>query len=177
MTAPHAPCITNVNTNISNEQILALLQQLVAQERALAAHVGMDPVLLLVEPADDRDLDSEWGNPALDRAPKNWTGEALEGRHFSDLQPATLRALARHYASLAEWHDSKNNVDAKGRPKSGYARRDASRALGWALRLEQRGHRGPRRPQHREEHHPAPTQEHLPETSDDDIPFLAGILG
>ena len=161
----------------TNAQILTMLQQLGKTIRALAAHVGMDPVLLLVEPADDRDLDSEWGNPALDRAPKNWTGEALEGRHFSDLQPATLRALARHYASLAEWHDSKNNVDAKGRPKSGYARRDASRALGWALRLEQRGHRGPRRPQHREEHHPAPTQEHLPETSDDDIPFLAGILG
>ncbi len=154
----------------TNAQILALLQRIEKNQRALAAHVGMDPTMLLVEPADDRDLDSEWGNPLLDRAPKNWTGEALEGRHFSDLQPATLRALARHYASLAEWHDAKGNVDAKGRPKSGYARRDAARALGWALRLEQRGHRGPRRPQHREEVHP-PVQEQIPATSDDDIPF------
>ena len=40
MTAPHAPCITNVNTNISNEQILALLQQLVAQNDALLQQVA-----------------------------------------------------------------------------------------------------------------------------------------
>ena len=40
MTAPHAPCLTNVNTNISNEQILALLQQLVAQNAALLQQVA-----------------------------------------------------------------------------------------------------------------------------------------
>ena len=40
MTAPHATCITNVNTNTSNEQILALLQQLVAQNDALLQQVA-----------------------------------------------------------------------------------------------------------------------------------------
>jgi cell division protein FtsB len=40
MTAPHASCITNVNTNNSNEQILALLQQLVAQNDALLQQVA-----------------------------------------------------------------------------------------------------------------------------------------
>ena len=39
MTAPHATCITNVNTNNSNEQILALLQQLVAQNAELSRKV------------------------------------------------------------------------------------------------------------------------------------------
>jgi hypothetical protein len=155
----------------TNAQLLAHLQQLSKTIRALAAHVGMDPVLLLVEPAEARDLDSEWGNPTIDRTPKNWTGEPVEGRQFSDLQPATLRALARHYASLAEWHDSKGNVDAKGRPKSGYARRDAGRALGWALRLEAQGHRGPKRPQHREERHPAEAPPDLDGDGSDDIPF------
>jgi len=39
MTAPHATCITNVNNNTSNEQILALLQQLVAQNAELSRKV------------------------------------------------------------------------------------------------------------------------------------------
>ena len=40
MTAPHAPFITLVNNNISNEQILALLQQHVAQNAALLQQVA-----------------------------------------------------------------------------------------------------------------------------------------
>ena len=40
MTAPHASFITLVNTNISNEQILVLLQQLVAQNAALLQQVA-----------------------------------------------------------------------------------------------------------------------------------------
>jgi hypothetical protein len=40
MTAPHAKCITNVNNHTSNEQILALLQQLVAQNDALLQQVA-----------------------------------------------------------------------------------------------------------------------------------------
>ena len=40
MTAPHATCITNVNNNHSNEQILALLQQLAAQNAALLQQVA-----------------------------------------------------------------------------------------------------------------------------------------
>ncbi len=40
MTASHAPCITHVNHNTSNEQILALLQQLAAQNAALLQQVA-----------------------------------------------------------------------------------------------------------------------------------------
>ena len=40
MIAPHASFITLVNNNISNEQILALLQQLVAQNAALLQQVA-----------------------------------------------------------------------------------------------------------------------------------------
>jgi cell division protein FtsB len=40
MTAPHASCITNVNNIHSNEQILALLQQLVAQNAELLQQVA-----------------------------------------------------------------------------------------------------------------------------------------
>ena len=40
MTAPHASFITLVNTNNSNEQIFALLQQLAAQNAALLQQVA-----------------------------------------------------------------------------------------------------------------------------------------
>jgi cell division protein FtsB len=40
MSAPHATCITNVNNNTSNEQILALLQQLAAQNAVLLQQVA-----------------------------------------------------------------------------------------------------------------------------------------
>ena len=40
MTAPHASFITLVNNHTSNEQILALLQQLVAQNDALLQQVA-----------------------------------------------------------------------------------------------------------------------------------------
>ncbi len=40
MTAPHASFIILVNTNFSNEQILTLLQQLVAQNAALLQQVA-----------------------------------------------------------------------------------------------------------------------------------------
>lgn len=148
----------------TNAELLAQVQQLQTTLAAIAAHVGLDPILATIAPATDFDLNSEWGNPTLDRSPKGWSGEQLEGRQMSDLHPTTLRALAREYAKLAAWHDSKKNVDGKGRPKGNYARRDAARALGWALRLEQRGQRGPgaarpaARPQHREERHPAPAE-------------------
>jgi hypothetical protein len=152
----------------SNAELLQTIRLIEKNLRAIAAHVGLDPVMLQVEPADDYELNGEYGNPVIDRVPKNWSGEPLEGRHLSDLQPATLRALAKHHARLAEWHDQKGNVDNKGRPRSHWARRDAARALGWALRLEAQGHRGARRPAPAA---PPPAPEPEPEQTDDDIPF------
>lgn len=122
--------------------------------QGIAAHLGMDPVLMRVDPASPEELDSEYGNPLIDRTPKDWSGEPVEGRRMADLQPATLRALARRHVQLADWHDSKGNVDNKGRPRSYWSRKDASRAYGWALRLEQQGHRAPARPQAQEEEPP-----------------------
>ena len=113
----------------------------------IAARLHLDPVLMRVTPASDDELDSEYGNPTIDRAPKDWAGEPVEGRRMDELQPVTLRALARKYLALADWHDGKGNVDNKGRPRSYWSRKDASRAYGWALRLERQGHRGPSRPQ------------------------------
>lgn len=157
----------------TNAQLAAQIADLKTIVTALAAHLSLDPVLALVIPAPDSDLNSEWGNPTIRKTPAKWSGEVVEGRQMSDLHPSTLRALAKHFASLADWHDREKHVDDKGRPKSFYSRKDAGRALGWALRLEARGGRAPARPQHREESYAppqAPAEE--PATSDDDIPFL-----
>jgi len=136
--------------NETTETTLAQLGAQMAEVRALlgaiAGHLGLDPLMVQIAPAPDSDLDSEWGDPVIDRTPKKWTLEPIEGLRFSQLAPATLRALAREYAGLARWHDEKGNVDSKGRPKGNYARRDAARALGWAQRLESKATRFPPRP-------------------------------
>lgn len=74
----------------------------------------------------------EYANPHLDRNPSRWEGESVVGKYMSDLSPDTLRALAVSYEGLASWHDSKGNVDNKGRPKGDWAYKDARRALYWA---------------------------------------------
>ena len=158
------------NSEPTNAEILAQLALQGRMLRAIAAHVGLVPDLVEIEPAGARELDSEWGNPEIKFAPKNWSGEPVVGRFMSDLQPTTLRALATDYARLARYYDEQGSKDNKGRPKSYYARKDAGRALGWALRLESQGHRGPSRPQARRE--PAPNSpEDMGYPSDDDVPF------
>lgn len=153
----------------TNAELFAQLALQGRMLRALAAHVGLMPDLVEIEPAGARELDSEWGNPEIKFAPKNWSGEPVVGRFMSDLQPTTLRALATDYARLARYYDEQGSKDNKGRPKSFYARKDAGRALGWALRLESQGHRGPSRPQARPQARPEPPAEEYP--SDDDVPF------
>lgn len=168
--------MTHYDNEPTNAEILAELQAVKAGITALAAHVGLPPGLALVVPATDHQLNAQWGNPEVRRAPRNWQGEPVEGRCMSDLQPATLRALAVHFADLAAWHDKEQHTDDKGRPKSYYAKRDASFALGWALRLESQGHRGPARPKAPAKAAPSapaapaePGEEY--QGSDDDIPF------
>lgn len=166
--------MTHCDNEPTNAEILAEMRGLKAGLMALAAHCGLPPQLALIVPATDHQLNAQWGNPEIRKTPKNWTGERVEGRCMSDLQPATLRALALRYADLAEWHDKEQHVDDKGRPKSYYAKRDAGFALGWALRLESQGHRGPARPTApaRPRPEPAPNSpENVGYQSDDDIPF------
>lgn len=95
---------------------------------ASAAPAGATP------PADDADLDSQYGDPTVRKDPPRWTGPSYVGAKFSDCPPDYLEMLA----GLLDWQagksDEKNEMANNGKPRSGYLRRDAARARGWARR-------------------------------------------
>jgi hypothetical protein len=72
-------------------------------------------------------LDSEHGDPIVKaKDPRDWTGEPMRGKKFSECPPAYLDMLADRYDYFAEREE-----DPK---KAGYNRLDAARARGWAAR-------------------------------------------
>lgn len=81
--------------------------------------------------ASDADLDGQYGDPVVKaKDPKNWAGETMSGRKFSECTPAYLDQVA----DRAE-HFAQKNAAAGDDKKAGYDRRDALRARGWAARL------------------------------------------
>ena len=83
--------------------------------------------------ADDRDLDSKFGDEVVRFVPRDWTGESFKGYAMSDCPPELLEMLAETYDYFA----GKNEgiLTDKGKPKSDFDRRSARRARGWAKRL------------------------------------------
>lgn len=74
------------------------------------------------------DLDGPHGNPTIKaKDPRDWTGDTMVGRRFSECPPDYLDLLADRYDYFAEREE-----DAK---KAGYNRLDAARARGWAERI------------------------------------------
>jgi len=94
------------------------------------------------EIASDADLDGNYGDPLIKgKDPRDWHGESYVGRHLSDAPPEYLDMLAAFYA----WKAGRNDEDAakpgatadeksKLTKYAKYARTDAARARGWALR-------------------------------------------
>lgn len=90
--------------------------------------------------ADDRDLDSQYGNPIVKFDPRDWTGPSMKGRAMSDCDPDFLEMIAEtfdYFASQAEEKDEKTN---SGKPVAPYKRKDAARARGWAARIRRGKH-------------------------------------
>jgi len=81
------------------------------------------------------DLDSEYGDPEVRRDPPRWKGESMVGKRYSECSPEYLGELAGFKRWCAQRDDEQQAVDAKGRPKSYWARLDAARAAGWAQRI------------------------------------------
>lgn len=78
--------------------------------------------------ASDADLDGQYGNPEVRaKDPRDWTGEPMKGRRFSECPAAYLDMLAERFDFFAG-----QETDAK---KAGYCRKDAARARGWAQRI------------------------------------------
>ncbi len=98
-------------------------------ERILAA-LGNGPAAN-APAASDSDLDGAHGDPVVKaKDPRDWSGEPMRGRKFSECPPAYLDMVA----DRAE-HFARKNAEAGDEKKAGYDRRDARRARGWAARL------------------------------------------
>ncbi len=73
-------------------------------------------------------LSGQYGDPIVKaKDPRDWTGDPMKGRKFSECQPEYLDMLAERYDYFA----SKETDQVK----AGYAVKDAQRARGWAARL------------------------------------------
>jgi hypothetical protein len=93
----------------------------IAEKRKVGDNVG--PAI-----ADDKDLDSKFGDEQVKFDPRDWTGNSCKGAPMSHCPPEYLDALAAAFDYFA----GRNAGDPK---KAGYDRRSAARARGWAKRL------------------------------------------
>jgi hypothetical protein len=114
------------------EARVAALEASRAKPSAQAAATGV---------ADDRDLDSQWGNVQIKKDPPRWLkdgGASYAGRRMSECPSDYLRALASFY----DWQADKDEesahsyVNGKGETvlTAPFKRKDAARARGWARR-------------------------------------------
>lgn len=113
----------------------ASLKKLVAiaeKRKAPAARPGPDE-------ATDEEMDSVYGDPTIRTDPKRWRGESYVGSKFSGTSPEYLDTVASFKDWQADKDDETQALDAKGRLKSTWARKDAKLARGWARRLRAGG--------------------------------------
>jgi hypothetical protein len=119
----------------------AILLRLSAIEARLAALESRGPQAAGRGPgaiADDRELDSDKGNPTIRRDPKRWLsngGASFVGARYSECPADYLDEVA----GFNEWAADKNErtlaADDPKRKYIDYDRRDAARARGWAARI------------------------------------------
>lgn len=119
------------------DQTLAVLQsidrslKILVQQKATSS-VGAAPLV-----ADDRDLDSQWGDPIVKVDPRDWSKGTMKGRKFSECPPEYLDLAAEMYEYFALKAEEKGETTDAGKPTAPYKRRDAARCRGWARRLRQ----------------------------------------
>lgn len=107
---------------------LRLLQSIDASLRTLVKQMQGGGAPAANEPAVD--LEGPHGDPVVRaKDPRDWTGEPMKGRNFSQCPPEYLDMLAERFDYFAS-----NEDDAK---KAKYNRLDAARARGWARRIRQ----------------------------------------
>lgn len=113
------------------------LDRLEARVAAKPADVPAPPpaAAQALEVADTGDLDGPYGDPEIRKDPPRWTGESQVGKRYSECPADYLESLAGFNTWRAQKDDESGAVDAKGRPKSYWAKLDAARARGWAQRI------------------------------------------
>jgi hypothetical protein len=113
-------------------RLSAIEARLAALESRPAQSAGRGPGAV----ADDRELDSDKGNPTIRRDPKRWLsngGASFVGARYSECPADYLDEVA----GFCEWAASKDEAKGtdEGRKYADYGRRDAARARGWAARI------------------------------------------
>ena len=84
--------------------------------------------------ASDGELDSERGNPIVKaKSPRDWGGDDMTGRRFSECPPAYLDLVASRLDYFAEQNAASSEMADK--QKAGWNRKDAALARGWAQRI------------------------------------------
>lgn len=106
-------------------ETLALLRSIDASLKALLARDGNGaPIQTIV----DSVCNGPHGDPIVKaKDPRDWSGDPMQGKHFSECPPAYLDMLADRYDYFAT-----KDEDAT---KQRYAKLDAARARAWAARL------------------------------------------
>jgi len=77
------------------------------------------------------DIDSEYGNPVVQKDPPRWKGDSFVGSPYSLCSAEYLRGLA----GFLQWKAKKNAEEGKEKFAK-YDLLDAARALAWAKRLD-----------------------------------------
>ena len=114
---------------------LALLRSIDASLKALVARQAPATAAPSTgaKVASDADLDGTWGDPEVKaKDPRDWTGEPMKGRKFSECPAEYLDLLAERLDYFAEKNAAGTEDEQK---KARYQRLDASRARGWAARI------------------------------------------
>lgn len=123
----------------SSDDAIALLRSIDASLKQLVRQtVKSAPV----DVADDRDLDSQYGDPLVKFHPRDWTGEVCKGRKFSECPADFLDLLAETFDYFARKAEESDERTSTGKPVAPYKRKDAARARGWAKRIRN-GYRAP----------------------------------
>lgn len=116
----------------ATDETLALLRSIDASLKQL---VRQSAKTAPKEIADDRDLDSQYGDPVLKFSPRDWTGDSYKDCKFSRCPPDLLDMVANTLDYFAEQAEAKGELTSSGKPVGPYKRKDAARARGWAARI------------------------------------------
>ena len=117
----------------TGEIMIALLKSIDASLKVLATAVRAKATKTA---AGDRDLDGKYGNPQVRLTVRDWTGEPMKGRRFSECPPEFLDILAETFDWLGD-KEEREGTTYNGKPTAQYKRQDAARARGWAKRIRE----------------------------------------
>ena len=117
---------------------LSLRTLVVIAQKKAEARVTQGATKSVAAEATDRDLDGDYGNPVVKaKDPRDWTGETMNGKRFSECPAEYLELVADRLDYFAGQAEVTGELASNGKPVAGYKRLDAARARGWAKRIRE----------------------------------------